>query len=116
VVRDFWAGKGRPAGPPSATAAKHGAAIITFEYFEGAFRNFVTDGAALHRSHTDLRPVRRLLPQTESVCDLPFGTRVRATGMASSRSVVVRIADRGPWIRDRELDLSLGCCAQFGYH
>jgi hypothetical protein len=54
VVRNFWAGKGRPAGPPSATAAKHGTAIITFEYFEGAFRNFVTDGAALHRSHTDL--------------------------------------------------------------
>jgi hypothetical protein len=31
VVRNFWAGKGRPAGPPSATAAKHGAAIVTFD-------------------------------------------------------------------------------------
>ncbi|WFU69277.1 septal ring lytic transglycosylase RlpA family protein [Bradyrhizobium sp. CB2312] len=39
---------------------------------------------------------------------LPFGTRVRVTDIASSRSVIVRIADRGPWIRDRVLALSLG--------
>lgn len=40
--------------------------------------------------------------------NLPFGTRVRVTDIASSRSVIVRIADRGPWIRGRVLDLSLG--------
>jgi rare lipoprotein A (peptidoglycan hydrolase) len=34
--------------------------------------------------------------------------------MASSRSVVVRIADRGPWIRDRVLDLSLGAARSLG--
>jgi rare lipoprotein A len=45
---------------------------------------------------------------------LPFGTRVRVTDMASSRSVVVRIADRGPWIRDRVLDLSLGAARSLG--
>jgi rare lipoprotein A len=39
---------------------------------------------------------------------LPFGTRVRVTDSASTKSVVVRIVDRGPWIRDRILDLSLG--------
>jgi peptidoglycan lytic transglycosylase len=45
---------------------------------------------------------------------LPFGTRVRVIDMASSRSVVVRIADRGPWIRDRVLDLSLGAARSLG--
>jgi rare lipoprotein A (peptidoglycan hydrolase) len=45
---------------------------------------------------------------------LPFGTRVRVTDMASSRSVVVRIVDRGPWIRDRVLDLSLGAARTLG--
>jgi rare lipoprotein A len=40
--------------------------------------------------------------------NLPFGTRVRVIDIASSRSVIVRIADRGPWIRGRVLDLSLG--------
>jgi rare lipoprotein A len=45
---------------------------------------------------------------------LPFGTRVRVTDIASSRSVVVRIVDRGPWIRDRVLDLSLGAARNLG--
>lgn len=45
---------------------------------------------------------------------LPFGTRVRVTDVASSRSVVVRIVDRGPWIRDRVLDLSLGAARSLG--
>ncbi|MGF6426523.1 hypothetical protein ABIE91_001743 [Bradyrhizobium elkanii] len=39
---------------------------------------------------------------------LPFGTRVRVTDLASNKSVVVRITDRGPWVRSRVLDLSLG--------
>jgi rare lipoprotein A len=39
---------------------------------------------------------------------LPFGTRVRVTDLATNRSVVVVITDRGPRVRDRVLDLSLG--------
>jgi len=39
---------------------------------------------------------------------LPFGTRVRVTDLATGKSVVVRITDRGPWVRGRVLDLSLG--------
>jgi rare lipoprotein A (peptidoglycan hydrolase) len=38
---------------------------------------------------------------------LPFGTRVRVIDLASTKSVVVKIVDRGPWIRDRILDLSI---------
>ena len=30
---------------------------------------------------------------------LPFGTRVRVTDVATTKSVVVRITDRGPWVR-----------------
>ena len=45
---------------------------------------------------------------------LPFGTRVRVTDIASSRSVIVRIVDRGPWYRDRVLDLSLGAARNLG--
>jgi len=37
---------------------------------------------------------------------LPFGTRVRVTNTANGRSVVVRIADRGPFIQGRSIDLS----------
>jgi len=45
---------------------------------------------------------------------LPFGTRVRVTDPVSTKSVVVRIVDRGPWIRDRVLDLSLGAARSLG--
>ncbi|MGB3656101.1 MAG: septal ring lytic transglycosylase RlpA family protein [Rivularia sp. (in: cyanobacteria)] len=37
---------------------------------------------------------------------LPFGTRVRVTNIRNGRSVVVRINDRGPFIRGRVIDLS----------
>ncbi|MEM9927017.1 MAG: septal ring lytic transglycosylase RlpA family protein [Cyanobacteria bacterium P01_D01_bin.50] len=39
---------------------------------------------------------------------LPFGTRVRVTNRRNGRSVVVRINDRGPFIRGRVIDLSRG--------
>ena len=45
---------------------------------------------------------------------LPFGTRVRVTDLASSKSVVVRITDRGPWVRGRIVDLSLGAARSLG--
>lgn len=37
---------------------------------------------------------------------LPFGTRVRVTNLRNGRSVIVRINDRGPYIRGRIIDLS----------
>jgi rare lipoprotein A len=46
--------------------------------------------------------------------NLPFGTRVRVTDLASSKSVVVRITDRGPWVRRRVLDLSRGAARSLG--
>jgi len=39
---------------------------------------------------------------------LPFGTRVRVTNLNNGRSVTVRINDRGPFIRGRIIDLSIG--------
>lgn len=37
---------------------------------------------------------------------LPFGTMVRVTDLATGRSVVVRITDRGPFPRNRIIDVS----------
>ena len=39
---------------------------------------------------------------------LPFGTRVKVTHKRTGRSVIVRINDRGPFIRGRIIDLSRG--------
>ena len=37
---------------------------------------------------------------------LPFGTMVRVTNSRNNRSVVVRINDRGPFVRGRVIDLT----------
>ncbi|WP_243454778.1 septal ring lytic transglycosylase RlpA family protein [Meiothermus sp. CFH 77666] len=47
---------------------------------------------------------------------LPFNTRVRVTNLHNGRSVVVRINDRGPYIRGRIIDLSYAAARQLGMH
>src|SRR5262249_557153 len=42
---------------------------------------------------------------------LPFGTRVR---VCHSRCVTVRINDRGPWVRGRDIDLSPAAAQAIG--
>jgi rare lipoprotein A len=37
---------------------------------------------------------------------LPFNTRLRVTDMRTGRSIIVRLNDRGPYIRGRIIDLS----------
>ena len=45
---------------------------------------------------------------------LPFGTKVRVTNTRNGRSVVVRINDRGPFIRGRVIDLSVAAARVLG--
>jgi rare lipoprotein A len=45
---------------------------------------------------------------------LRFGTRVKVTNLRTGRSVIVRINDRGPFIRGRIIDLSLGAARAIG--
>ncbi|HMK71015.1 MAG TPA: septal ring lytic transglycosylase RlpA family protein [Xanthobacteraceae bacterium] len=46
---------------------------------------------------------------------LPFGTLVRVTNQHSGRSVVVRINDRGPFIRGRVIDLTPAAAHVLGF-
>lgn len=43
---------------------------------------------------------------------LPFGTLVRVTNLANQKSVEVRINDRGPFVRNRIIDLSLAAATK----
>lgn len=45
---------------------------------------------------------------------LPFGTRLQVTNPRNGRSVVVRINDRGPFVRGRSLDLARGAAFAIG--
>jgi rare lipoprotein A len=44
-----------------------------------------------------------------------FGTMVRVTNKKNGRSVVVRIIDRGPYIRGRVIDLSPAAARALGF-
>jgi len=46
---------------------------------------------------------------------LPFGTMVRVTNQRSGRSVVVRINDRGPFIRGRVIDVTPAAAHVLGF-
>ncbi len=46
---------------------------------------------------------------------LPFGTRVRVTNSSNGRSVVVRINDRGPFVRGRIIDLTPAAASALGF-
>ena len=45
---------------------------------------------------------------------LPLGTKVRVTNLVNGRSVLVTINDRGPYVRGRNIDLSLGAARELG--
>lgn len=45
---------------------------------------------------------------------LPFGTNVRVTNVATGKSVVVRITDRGPFSHNRVIDISRGAAQRIG--
>lgn len=45
---------------------------------------------------------------------LKFGTKVRVTNLRNGKSVVVRINDRGPFIRSRIIDVSMGAARRIG--
>lgn len=46
---------------------------------------------------------------------LPFGTRLKLTNVQNGRSVVVRVNDRGPFVRGRVLDVSKGAAVALGF-
>jgi peptidoglycan lytic transglycosylase len=46
---------------------------------------------------------------------LPFGTRVRVVNRRNGRSVIVRINDRGPFVRGRIIDLTRAGAHALGF-
>ncbi|WP_425349879.1 septal ring lytic transglycosylase RlpA family protein [Mangrovicella endophytica] len=46
---------------------------------------------------------------------LKLGSKVKVTNLKNGRSVVVRINDRGPFIKGRVIDLSKGAAQKLGF-
>jgi rare lipoprotein A len=86
---------------------------------EASERKHATSGIASHYSHAGKRTANgeRANPggMTAAHRTLPFGTRVRVTNKRNGRSVVVRINDRGPFVRGRVIDLTTNAARAIGF-
>ncbi|PDQ19528.1 septal ring lytic transglycosylase RlpA family lipoprotein [Mesorhizobium sanjuanii] len=73
--------------------------------------------ASWYALHSKTASGERMNPSalTAAHRSLPFGTRLKVTNRNNGRSVVVRINDRGPFIKGRMLDLSKGAASRLGF-
>jgi rare lipoprotein A (peptidoglycan hydrolase) len=47
---------------------------------------------------------------------LPFGTKVRVTSLFNGKSEILRITDRGPYVKGRIIDVTIGCAQRLGFY
>lgn len=91
-------------------------AVLFYLPFEKAHAQ---SGLASHYSHAGKRTAsgEHANPggMTAAHRSLPFGTRVQVTNRKNGRSVVVRINDRGPFVRGRVIDLSTAAAHAIGF-
>jgi rare lipoprotein A len=71
-------------------------------------------GEEFHGRPTSSREVFDMNDMTAAHRSLPFGTHVMVTNLDNGRSVVVRINDRGPFVRGRIIDLSYAAARVLG--
>ena len=74
---------------------------------KAGFASFYTEGSRT-ASGERLNPAEL----TAAHPSLPFGTRVRVTRFDTGRSVIVRVNDRGPFVKGRVLDVSYSAAKQ----
>lgn len=83
----------------------------TGEVYHGAASFY---GADWHGRKTANGEIYDMHSLTAAHRSLPFGTRVRVTNLRNDQSTVVRINNRGPFIRGRIIDLSRGAAGSIG--
>jgi rare lipoprotein A len=71
-------------------------------------------GSEFHRKPTATGEVYDMYAMTAAHKTLPLGAWVLVTDLDSRRSVRVRINDRGPFVKDRIIDLSYGAAHELG--
>jgi rare lipoprotein A len=87
-------------GAPSAVDADYGMA----SYYGNEFHGRKTASGETYNQH-DLTCAHR---------KLPFGTMLKVTNVKNNKSVIVRVNDRGPWVKGRIIDLSYAAAKKIG--
>ena len=69
-------------------------------------------GSKFHGKRTASGSIFNMNSLTAAHKTLPFGTKVEVTNKKTMQSVIVKITDRGPFIKGRILDLSKAAAGQ----
>jgi rare lipoprotein A len=72
-------------------------------------------GKGFHGKPTATGRKFNMYEMTAAHTTLPTGTQVRVTNLASGRSIIVVIADRGPFSKKRIIDLSYAAAKHLGF-
>jgi rare lipoprotein A len=82
-----------------------------------ASRQYASNGLASYYSHGSRTASGEKFNAGELTAahpTLPFGTRVRVTNVNTGKSVMVRVNDRGPFVRGRVIDVSRSAAESLG--
>jgi rare lipoprotein A (peptidoglycan hydrolase) len=71
-------------------------------------------GPGFHGKKTSSGEVYDMHCMTAAHSVLPLNTMVKVTNLANNKEVVVRVNDRGPFVNDRVIDLSLAAARDLG--
>jgi rare lipoprotein A len=92
-----WQGETKPAKVENTRASKGSTQVGMASFYGREFDGKPTSsGETYHASHL-----------TAAHRTLAFGTIVRVTNLSNGKKVIVRINDRGPFVKGRIIDLSL---------
>jgi len=69
-------------------------------------------GAEFHGKKTSSGEIYNMYDLTAAHPNLPFGTICKVTNLRNNKNVIVKINDRGPFVRDRIIDLSYAAAAE----
>jgi rare lipoprotein A len=72
-------------------------------------------GTKFHGQLTSTREVYDMFGMTAASTELPLPTYVRVTNLENGRQIIVKVNDRGPFDKDRILDLSYAAAKKLGY-
>ncbi|MBB3936771.1 septal ring lytic transglycosylase RlpA family protein [Aureimonas phyllosphaerae] len=94
-----------------------GAALLTSVPAEAAGGKTTCGGASWYALTSRTASGERMNPMAMTAAHktLPLGSKVKVTNLRNQRSVVVRINDRGPFIKGRLIDLSKGAAQRLGF-
>lgn len=101
---------GAPASPPSPKRAKSPSSPAPEGYVEEGNASWY--GVPFNGRHASNGEIYDMNKLTAAHRTLPFDTMVRVTNLNNGKSTVVRITDRGPFVENRIIDLSLAAARQ----